>query len=249
MAQPEIGGTGKGIPRMFYGSDGSKWIALLVDALGALQVDVSSIPLPTDAATETTLASALTALQSIQNLVGALHDVGLDELDVQVIASALPTDAATQTTLALCLTALQKIDDLQNALGSVATDLLRVESKDGDKLFSFSGVLEEAVENLNLSVGSNNLDGTPVPSGEIWKVLYTAIRYDGTVPTSINSLAKGLAGGIPLIQQLSPVSTRWYFLTEVIYLQEGDYMNANVEGATAGDNLYLRYAGIKMNAP
>jgi len=126
VAQPEIEGAGPGKLAMIFGSDGTDWIAALIDALGHLQVDVVASGLPSGGATEATLASALTALQSIQNLVGALHDVGLDELDVQVIASALPTDAATQTTLASALTALQSIQNLVGALHDVGLDELDV---------------------------------------------------------------------------------------------------------------------------
>lgn len=129
MAQPEIEGAGPGKLAMIYGSDGTDWIAALIDALGHLQVDVVASGLPSGGATEATLASALTALQSLQNLVGALHDVGLDELDVQVIASALPTGAATETTLDAIKTAVELIDDLRGALGSVDTDDLQVDVK------------------------------------------------------------------------------------------------------------------------
>lgn len=38
MAQPEIGGAQEGIPRMLYGHDGTKWIALLVDSQGRPQM-------------------------------------------------------------------------------------------------------------------------------------------------------------------------------------------------------------------
>lgn len=73
-------------------------------------VSAAALPLPSGAATATNQGTEITALQSIQNLVGALHDVGVDELDVQVIASALPADAATQTTLALVLTELATLN-------------------------------------------------------------------------------------------------------------------------------------------
>lgn len=62
MAQPEIPGTAIGRPVMPYGSDGSKWIALLVDVLGRLQVDATIDNLPSDLATQTTLAALLVEL-------------------------------------------------------------------------------------------------------------------------------------------------------------------------------------------
>uniref|UniRef100_A0A6M3XVP8 Uncharacterized protein n=1 Tax=viral metagenome TaxID=1070528 RepID=A0A6M3XVP8_9ZZZZ len=44
MTQPKIDGTKHGQPRTIFGSDGTDWYALLVDALGHLQVDVVTVP-------------------------------------------------------------------------------------------------------------------------------------------------------------------------------------------------------------
>lgn len=63
MTQPEIPGTDLGKVIMLYGSDGSNWIALLIDALGRLQVDAEIDNFPADPATQTTLAALLTELQ------------------------------------------------------------------------------------------------------------------------------------------------------------------------------------------
>ena len=67
MTQPKIDGVGHGIPRMLFASDGSNWYAVQVDSDGHVKVDVISAALPTDAATQTTLASVLTALQTIDD--------------------------------------------------------------------------------------------------------------------------------------------------------------------------------------
>lgn len=249
MAQPSIPGTDVGKVATVYGSDGTNWIALLVSALGKLQVEIDASVLPTDAATETTLASALTALQSLQNLVGALHDVGLDELDVQVIASALPTDAATQTTLAAALTALQSIQNLVGALGAVDLDRLRVESKDGDKLFGFESIVEEALSDTNLPGAYHTEDGTPVPSGKVWKITHASFRYDGTVPSYLLISVDGLAGGLHLKEFRSITSGYWYMWTGEVYLQYPDFMQLVLANATATDDVYFRYAGVQMNAP
>ncbi len=84
MTQPSIDGTGHGIPRMLYASDGSKWYAVLVDSDGHVKIDVVTAALPTDAATQTTLASALTALQLIDDLRAALGSVNTDDLQVDI---------------------------------------------------------------------------------------------------------------------------------------------------------------------
>jgi len=67
MAQPSIPGTDVGKVGIPFGSDGSSWIALLVDALGRLQVDAVIDNVPSDLATQTTLAG-------IQALIGALSN-------------------------------------------------------------------------------------------------------------------------------------------------------------------------------
>ncbi len=80
MAQPELTGQGKGRAVQLFGSDGAKWIAALIDGLGHFQVDVVASGLPADAATQTTLALVLTALQIIdgfadpQNLIFGYND-------------------------------------------------------------------------------------------------------------------------------------------------------------------------------
>jgi len=66
------------------GWDGVNFRAVSVDGAGQLQMVVIDSALPVGAATAAAQATQLIALQSIQNLVGALNDVGLDELRVLV---------------------------------------------------------------------------------------------------------------------------------------------------------------------
>ncbi len=82
MTQPTIDGTGHGIPRTIFGSDGSNWYAILVDSDGHVKIDVVSTTLPTDAATQTTLALVKTAVEKIDDLQGALGSVATDILRV-----------------------------------------------------------------------------------------------------------------------------------------------------------------------
>ena len=84
MTQPKIEGTGHGIPRTLYASDGSNWYAVLVDSDGHVKIDVVSLPLPTDAATATNQTTMITALQKIDDLQNALGSVNTDDLQVDV---------------------------------------------------------------------------------------------------------------------------------------------------------------------
>lgn len=127
--------------------------------------------------------------------------------------------------------------------------VLRVRSADGDKIEGFESIVEEALENLNCSAGTNTLPGTVVPSGKVWKVTRLQMTYVGTVPSKIIIVASGLAGGMTLFEQASPVSGADYCLGCEVYMQAADRMIGYVFGATAGDDFYFRYAGVQMNAP
>jgi len=142
----DISPKGKVVVLHFY--DGTDVQYVGSGAGHRLPVDVEAIVLPSGAATAVNQATIITAIQSLQNLVGALDSVGIDEIDVNVEASVLPSGAATDTVvqairdrigaltspaagstnklLADMLTALQLIDDLRGALDSVDTDELVV---------------------------------------------------------------------------------------------------------------------------
>jgi hypothetical protein len=123
-----------------------------------------------------------------------------------------------------------------------------VQSPTGDKFFGFHAILEEALSNTALAAGTNYLDGAAVPAGEIWWIGRAAIVYSGTVPTRMLLYPSGLATYLPVLQQLAPVSGQWYLGEVGIYIQVGDFMRLEVTGATLNDDMYLRYAGLKMYA-
>lgn len=131
-----------------YNSSDNKWYLVRGTDGGALKVTSPDWPLPTGAATDAKQTTMITALQSLQNLVGALHDVGVDEIDVNVISTAgasgyaldgsidevaarigEPGEAAAGTLIKRVeetLTALQSIQNLVGALHDVGLDELDV---------------------------------------------------------------------------------------------------------------------------
>jgi len=119
----------------------------------------------------------------------------------------------------------------------------------GERLIGFSGIAEEALLNTNLAAGTNYLFGTTVPTGEVWKITTAAIYYYGTTPTRLVIGVDDLAGDLILLFEPSPTAYRWYTWQGEVYLQAGNRMWGEVRGATAGDDLHLRYAGLKMAAP
>lgn len=113
MAQPKIEGKGHGVPRMVFGSDGEHWYAFLVDSDGHIKVDVVTTALPTDAATQTTLAG-------MQSQIGAVGggDAGTLLAYLLEIQSRLGDETSPGTgTLAKLLT------DALAALQAMAEDI------------------------------------------------------------------------------------------------------------------------------
>lgn len=113
-------------------------------------------------------------------------------------------------------------------------------------LWGFSDYLSEGLVDTNLSAGFNALDGTVVPSGEVWVITTGAIMYVGTSPTAIQIVPDVNSVACPCLYQASPTSAIWYCVNGTFILAEGDKFRARVDGATAGDDLYLRYNGYKM---
>lgn len=172
-----------------------------------------------------------------------------ENIPIEASSLPLPTGAATSAKQDIMITALQLIDDLRAALDSVGTDELRVGGKDGDKLFAFESIVEESVSNLNLAAGNNTLTGAAVPAGKIWKITTVSMFYVGAVPTKIYTYVTGFSAEFYFHYQASPVDSEIYNWTGELYLQAGDYLEADIIGATAGDDFYLKYAGVQMNAP
>ena len=113
-------------------------------------------------------------------------------------------------------------------------------------LWGFSGIVEGNYSDTDLDAGANDVDGPAVDTGEIWVITCVSGRYSGTVPTFIRADAVGLAGAMQLFRQDAPASGRWYPVQVHVTLQEEDFMRLHVEGATATDDLLLRYSGYKM---
>jgi len=248
------------------GYDGTHWYALTVDDAGQLQVDVLTSALPTGAATAANQTTMITALQLIDDLRAALDSVGTDELDVKVEASVLPTGAATAANQTTMITALQLIDDLRAALDSVGTDELDVnveasvlpdgaaeqgtlQNIDGhlkNQVFGYAGVYHERIVELNASAGSNALNGSVVPAGEVW-VVTTVMAYNAD--TNPSEIYIGINDGVTnhlLNRVLSPgvdVPVQW---SGQAYLETGDKIKAYFGGCALNDDLYAFFNGYKM---
>ena len=110
----------------------------------------------------------------------------------------------------------------------------------------FTDIVEETLLDEDLDAGTNNLDGTAVPAGEIWRILIVNYRTVSASVSSAVARAFGLATAIIIEQQIPPTSGSWYPVQCETLLQEGDYMSLLVLNATSGDKAYMRYAGHKI---
>ncbi|MBU2060050.1 MAG: hypothetical protein KKB38_20260 [Gammaproteobacteria bacterium] len=210
---------------------------LNLDATKDLQVDVKTAP-----------TTAVTVSDGADIAEGAVADSVVAAGAVGTLSAKL---RRLTTDLDALLTELRlKADLTETQPVSIATmPTTTVQSSGGDKLFGFESIVEEALSNTNLSAGTTNLIGTAVPSGKIWYITAIVTSYVGTTPTFIRLSAKGLAGTLFLLEQKDPVSNQWYIWAGQAYVQEGDQIQCTIVGATAGDDLYCRYAGVQMDAP
>lgn len=194
-------------------------------------VSVASLPLPSGAATQSTLASLLTSLQSLQNIVGALADVNVDELRVNVIAE-LPAGT-------------KNIGDVDVATMPTTT----VQATGGDKIWAYEDTVVESLINNNCSTGTNSLYGTAVPSGKVDVITQVMAVYIGTPPTRM--LVWGDVSGIlVVVQDEESVESEVHYTKNVhIVIDAGDKMGGQVQDATATDFFEIRYSGYRMDAP
>lgn len=234
----------------------------LRDALNTVDTDKLNVHIKStdvsagdaSAANQTTM---ITALQILDNLVGALNSIGTDKIDVHIKStdlSAGDASAANQTTM---ITALQLIDDLRGALGSVNTDDLQVDVKtaptttvqslNSDKIWAYSDILRQEIEDLNLSTGLNSIDGPTVPAGEIWIITNLTLYYSGTTPNLIYARIDDTSDLYYLAKVETPSNNFYYpFNINHVAMVEGDHMELVINDATLNDNARLRYQGYIM---
>lgn len=271
-----------------------------LDSVGTdeLDVNVESSVLPSGAATDTVvqairdrlgaltnpaagstnklLADALTALQKIDDLQGALDSVDTDELVVNVDESALPAGAATEATLAEL--SLRVGDEITPGAGAVnyrlAELLTELETKletadfatDTDRCikafthgyvsstwqkqplqFGYSDVYGEYFREDNVAAGSHDLTFGTVPAGEIW-VVTNYIAYCTTSNPSTISLVAYVGGTSMTVDvDASPTAYVPLKLTGRLYLKEDDYLLARFFGCALNDDIIASAAGYKMD--
>ncbi len=229
------------------GWDGSAFRNVKVDSSGHLQVDVLANVLGGDQATETTLAlvkaqigalttpasgstnklltDALTSLQLIDDLRGALDSVNTDEIVVNVDASVLPTGAATETSL-------QGIED-----------------QIPDQLIGYVDTVRLKVSDTNAAAGANSLQVSAVPAGKLYVITaITGANLNSATTFSRLSIA-GVDSSVAITRDGALLSGYGTVFNGRIILKEDEFIIYNVEGCTLNDNIFLQVAGWEVTAP
>lgn len=114
-------------------------------------------------------------------------------------------------------------------------------------IFGYSGDILRLASNTNLAAGTNQVNDSAVPAGEIWVVTSLSMAYVGTVPTSIRLSIVAATVAYRLFQQNAPVSDMAYDRQGYWIMQEGDNLRCTVLGATAGDDLFFWVNGFRLD--
>jgi hypothetical protein len=142
---------------------------------------------------------------------------------------------------------LEIVIPIEEALGARAYHYDGAAWRRSNLLWGYHDTASEDVTVSDLSSGTNNLDGTTVPEGEVWVITALAMYYNGTPPTRMDT--RPVVGGvaIPALYEDSITSQKWYTLQGNWVLKEDDYVRLTIVGATADDAAILRYGGYKMD--
>ncbi len=112
----------------------------------------------------------------------------------------------------------------------------------------YSGVIRGFFSNTALAAGTNNIDGTAVPAGEIWRLDNISVSYIGTV-TNVRLYAILLSSAVEylLYEQQPPVSIQEYDRQGNWILEPGEKIRLKVVGATLNDDAFLQYVGMRID--
>lgn len=112
--------------------------------------------------------------------------------------------------------------------------------------FNFGGIIRGFYSETSLSSGQSNHNVATVPSGELW-VITNVLAYivGGTIDPLIVRVIVG-AFGYELLRQANPANDQSYGGQRFVILDEGNIIQARVENAAAGNDLFVSFMGYKM---
>lgn len=214
------------------GFDGSGWIEALIDAAGHLQVDVVSgggTPGGATAANQTTM---ITALQLIDDLRNALDSVGSDELNVILTSQDVDIEVKQTTPTDLAVA--------QHQYDGAAW-------RKSNLLYGYHDTVYEYLYETRSGAGTAEVEGTPVPAGEVWVIQMISGFHNDPTSRATNLYVQS---GEDLL--LIYFNNSWPSTSPVIYqgaltLKEGDFVAVSVVSLADGKTATMCYWGYKMD--
>lgn len=113
-------------------------------------------------------------------------------------------------------------------------------------VWSYNDRYMEGLYNNNCAVGINDLIGSTVPSGEIWRVTGVSLLSSSGSCAEARVNAYMPPQSIPVSNVFPPVSLQVYAWVTDVVLKEGDNMQTRFYTMTLNDSIYTWYYGYKM---
>lgn len=108
-------------------------------------------------------------------------------------------------------------------------------------LLGYSGDQSELVFDNNATAGTNSLNGTVVPAGEIWVVQAIQARDKDNAIDVIKLIASVNGVDVIVAQLVNPAADLSCFYAGALVLSEGDKVWTQLKGCTLNDDIELKY--------
>jgi len=113
-------------------------------------------------------------------------------------------------------------------------------------VFGFSAGLGEQIYDADADAGTNVLNGTVVPAGQVWVIEFISCTNRQRICTYILHTVVKSGITVAIYEGVQAAADRYTIWSGRITLAAGDYVSCHYYGCTAGDDLLLRYGGYKM---
>lgn len=214
-----------------YNATAGAWVKLNADDNGYLKI-AEQAPL-TGFATSTLQGTMVTALQSIQNLVGALHDVGVDELDVILAGQAADIEVKQQT-------AADLTPGINGWDGSAWRKL--------SLLWGFSETWIDSASQAASGGGDATATITPLAADYVYVLQVIGVRHDSSSSKAIEIYLR-TSSSYTWIAQITAMAAGVRTITHTeIALNAGDGIYAKVTAPGDGKSVFVEVWGYKMKS-
>lgn len=134
---------------------------------------------------------------------------------------------------------------LANAI-KTAVEIIDDFAHPDNTLFGYHDRYAERVSDLNAAAGTNILQGTAVPAGEVWVIQSIRGVNVNSIPTLVELRVQS-ATIMAVLEIATPAAANESVLwSGAIFIKEADRTSARFEGCVLNDDLYLDIWGYKM---